>query len=151
MSFTVFVNPLVLIPQYTIHASFHLSAHKLVTFKSLIHPLITVLLFPSNFCKEEIKYLAKVNNINADVENMVRKKLTSRALDSTTALPRDERKKERQEWFRLPYLEAHTGEMYLIYSQNSTFVSPFTVLITSKNIFPILKTLSRRTKKNESV
>ena len=71
----------------------------------MIHRLISLPLSEYAFNQElhTIKRIASNNNINLDIDNVVRKKQNSLALDSITSLPRDF-SRSRIKWFRLPYL-----------------------------------------------
>ena len=50
-----------------------------------------------------MKHLARVNHVNLNIDNVIRKKSDTRALDATTSLLRD-KSKRKMKWFRIPYL-----------------------------------------------
>ena len=82
-------------------------AHKVAAFNSFIHRMTHVPLSRSAFQKElkTIKYLARVNCVQIDIDSVLWRKLIKKSLDLTTSLPRnlhqDDRKKR---WIRLPFL-----------------------------------------------
>jgi len=57
-------------------SSYHPVAHKHAAFLSMIHRLLSVPLSTTNFRNEvsTIKYLAKTNNINLDIDSLIRRK-----------------------------------------------------------------------------
>lgn len=107
----------------------------------MIHRLVSIPLSPSNFKKEldTIVHIAKTNDIKIDVQKLVRKKLISRALDTTTSLPRDKKKKKKNEkWIRLPHLGSLTFKITRLL-RTFNFRPAFYSVNTTRNIFSRLK------------
>jgi hypothetical protein len=71
-------------------SSFHPPAHRHAAFLAMIHRLISVPLSPPSFKKEVaiIKHLASVNEVQINIDDLIRKKRISYLLDSTTSHPR---------------------------------------------------------------
>ena len=69
----------------------------------MIHRLISLPLLPEAIAKETsiIKSIARRNNINIDVDKLIRKKRIAHSLNSTTSLPRNAPK---MRWIRTPFL-----------------------------------------------
>jgi len=87
--------------------------HKLAAFNSYIHRLTHIPLSQTAFNEELniIKHLAEVNQVDVDVDRMVRKKLTRKCLDSTTSLARDLGRDKKLRWIRLPYLGKFSSKL----------------------------------------
>ena len=104
----------------------------------MIHRLVTVPLLPPAFQKEldTIQYIADSNNIKIDIPKLVRKKLVTRALDSTTTLPRQEEKKR---WVRIPYLGASLSHRLSRTLRHSGLSPAFYTHNNLKHVFSRLK------------
>ena len=83
--------------------SYHPPSHKHAAILSLIHRLVSLPLLPGAIAKETsiIKCIARLNNIDIDVDKLIRKKRIAHSLDSTTSHPRD---KPKTKWIRTPFL-----------------------------------------------
>ena len=85
---------------------------------------------------DTIKLIAKTNNVKLNIDRIVLKKLVSHILDSTTALPRDKKKKAK--WIRIPYLGSVSHKI-------SRLLKPFKInsafypLTTTSRLFSNLK------------
>jgi hypothetical protein len=121
-------------------SSFCPVAHKIAAFNSFIHRLTHIPLSQSAFKKELmiIKYLAKVNEVNVDIEGMVRRKVTRKCLDSTTSLPRSTGRKDKFRWIRFPFLGDFSHQLSRVlrrFGFRPAFYNPVTV----KGLFVRLK------------
>jgi len=51
-----------------------------------------------------LKHLANINNIEIDINRMIRRKIIKKDLDLTTSLLRCKNNKNKEKWIRIPYL-----------------------------------------------
>ena len=121
-------------------SSFCPIAHKFAAFNSLIHRLTQIPLSREAFHKEVliIKHLAVVNDISLDVDDMVRRRITRRVLDSTTSLPRNLNRDSRKRWIGLPFLgkfSSQLGRVLRPFGFRPVFYNPTTI----KSLFVRLK------------
>ena len=86
--------------------SFTPYSYKLSAFASMAHRLVSISVSDIAYRHEisVMKYLAKLNNVHVDIEKLVHKKATKRALDGTSSLPRDTTSRRDPKWVRVPYL-----------------------------------------------
>lgn len=101
--------------------SFRPISHKLAALLSFIHRLVTLPLTHIEFEKElaTIRYLAQTNNLGYfDIDNLVKKKLTRMALDSTTSLPRQE-KRVNPRYISVPYLGKISQSLQKVMAQHN--------------------------------
>jgi hypothetical protein len=125
----------------TVHgSSFCPMAHKVAAFNSLIHRLTHIPLCRSAFQKElmTVKHLAKVNDVQVDIDRMLRRKLIRKSLDLTTSLPRELNQDKRKRWIRLPFLGKLSSELRRTL-QPFGFRPAFYNPITLRNLFVSLK------------
>ena len=69
------------------------------------HPLISS---PPQQEGDAIKYLARINHIKLGIDSVI-KQLTTRAVDTTTSLPRN--KPKEMKWFCIPYLGRFSSKL----------------------------------------
>jgi hypothetical protein len=120
-------------------ASFSPVAHKIAAFHSYIHRLTQIPLSQAAFKKEVqiIKYMARVNQVDVNIDRMIQRKMIRKHLDATTTLPR-ETIRNRKRWIRLPYLgqfSAKLGRVLAPFGFRPAFYNPVTV----KSLFVKLK------------
>jgi len=79
----------------------------------MINRLLSVPLSPVAFNIEvdTIKCISQNNGIKLDVDNIIRKKLTARALDATTSLPHDNKVRKKERWLRQSYIRIFSDNL----------------------------------------
>ena len=94
-------------------SSFYTWACQIANFNNFIGRLVNIHINKSGFSGEvdTIEHLAKSNNLNVDIENMIHRKNIRRYLDLTTALPRDLKRKKRETWIKLLFLGRRSREL----------------------------------------
>jgi len=104
-SFDIYLKPTY--TDITIHGSSYCPpAHKFAAYYFMTNRLLSVPLSPVALNTEvnTIKCIANNNNIRLNIDNIIRKKLTTRSLDAATSLPRDRKVLKKEKLMRLPYL-----------------------------------------------
>ena len=117
--------------------SYHPPSHKHAALLAMVHCLLSFPLTPHDFQEEisTIKYLARINLISIDVDNLIRKIQTTRTLDPTTTHSRHNSSKE---WARLLFLRNLSFKLACTLKQFN--IKPtFYCLNTLKNNFVKLK------------
>ena len=115
-------------------SSFSHPSHKYAAYSSAINRLVSIPLEPIALTAELnlIKYIANMDHIKFNVDNLVRRKLIRRALDSTASLPRDVEKKPK--WLRIPYLGKFSASLGRIF-KSSNFRPTYYSLSTVGKLF----------------
>jgi len=121
-------------------------AHKYAAYYAMIHRLVWVPLSPDAFQHEVdiIRHLASINHINLNIDNLVRRKLITRALDTSTSLLKD-KPKDKVKWCRVPYLGGFSSKFMacILNRINSEgqliFVDKFFTNTSIETLHPVLR------------
>jgi hypothetical protein len=117
--------------------SYHPPTHKNAAILSMIHRLISLPLLPEAIAKETsiIKRIAELNNIQIDVDRLIRKKRIARTLDSTTHHTRE---KPKTRWIRTPFLGRLSGKLARIFKTYNLRPAYYSIN-RMRDIFPTAK------------
>jgi hypothetical protein len=91
-------------------SSYHHPSHRHAAILSMIHRLVCLPLPPRAIAKETniIKHIAEINNVDVDVDRIIRRKRIALALNQTTTHKRDAPKPK---WIRIPFLGRLSGKI----------------------------------------